>query len=249
MIMRNSVAPAYSRLAVHYDRFVGRCQFVQVQRMFERCVSKHGISFSSAADFGCGSGLFARYLARRWRVPVTAVDRSPHMLGVAVRSTCRLPVTFAMRDYRKLTLPRPVDLITMLSFTLNLEDSAATLDEILDSIWRNLVPGGYWIVDFLTPGQAAVPPPGSRDVQAKVISRQASRFCLRLRIRSRAASIWHEEHHCAHLLSPLDLRDQLERRRFSLVDALDHRSLGDAQQCSPAIVFVVRKPCSADVGL
>ena len=243
--MRLTASPPYSRLAAHYDRFVGYAQFRQARRIFEHIVRRQGLRFSRVADFGCGSGLFARHLASRWRVPIYAIDRSPEMLGIAARRCRWLPCTFLLRDYRSLRLPRPVDLITMLSFTLNLEDSAANLPEILDSVWRNLLPGGSWIIDFLTPRQPVTPPPDSVCAQARVLSRSRGCFCLGIRTHSPRPAVRQEERHCARLLPPLELRDQLDRHGFVLIDALDHATLGPAQPASPALVFVARKPSRA----
>ena len=240
--MRPSAAPPYSSLAARYDRFVGHAQFHQVRRIFEHCVRRHGLRFSRAADLGCGSGLFAQHLASRWGVHVYAVDRSPQMLGIAARRCRLLPCTLLLHDFRHLVLPKPVDLITMFSFTLNLEESATALSEILDSVWRNLSPGGCWIVDFLTPRQFVTPPLDNSDAEARILSQSRDRFCLKISIRSPRHSTRQVERHCARLLSPVDLRNQFERRGFVLIDALDHANLGPAQHLSPALVFVVRKP-------
>ena len=240
--MRPSAVPPYSSLAPRYDRFVGHAQFHQVRRIFEHCVRRHALRFSRVADLGCGSGLFARHVASRWGVPVYAVDRSPQMLGIAARRCCRLPCTLLLRDFRHLVLPETVDLITMFSFTLNLQESAAALSEILDSVWRNLSPGGCWIVDFLTPRQSVTLPPDNSDAKVRILSQSQERFCLAITIRSRNCSTRQVERHCARLLSPVELRNQFDRRGFVLIDALDHADLGPAQHVSPALVFVVRKP-------
>jgi ubiquinone/menaquinone biosynthesis C-methylase UbiE len=240
--MRPSAALPYSSLATRYDRFVGHAQFHQVRRIFEHCVRRHALRFSRVADLGCGSGLFARHLASRWGVPVYAVDRSPQMLGIAARRCRRLPCTLLLRDFRHLVLPETVDLITMFSFTLNLQESAPALSEILDSVWRNLSPGGSWIVDFLTPRQSVTPSPDKSDVETRILSQGPGRFCLEISVRSPRCSTRQVERHCARLLSPVELRNQFDRHGFGLIDALDHANLGPAQHLSPAMVFVVCKP-------
>ena len=242
MIMRPSTVRPYSSLATRYDRFVGHAQFHQVRRIFEHCVRRHALRFSCVADLGCGSGLLARHLASRWGVPVYAVDRSPQMLGIAARRCRRLPCTLLLRDFRHLVLPETVDLITMFSFTLNLQESAAALSEILDSVWRNLSPGGSWIVDFLTPRQSATPPSSRSGPRVHVLCHGRGRFCLEIGILPHRGSGWQVERHCARLLSPVELRRQFDRHGFVLIDALDQANLGPAQHFSPALVFVVRKP-------
>jgi SAM-dependent methyltransferase len=237
-----SIALPYSQLAAHYDEFVGHAQFRQVRRIFDHCVRAHGLRFSRVADFGCGTGLFAQYLASRWCACVYAIDRSPQMLGIARRRCQGLRCRFLLSDFRDLTLPHPVDLITMFSFTLNLAESAQVLAQVVDNVWHNLLPGGFWILDFLTPRRPAAFAPHADFTQLRFLPRKPGHFCLRIRIRWPRRRGRHEELHCARLLAPVELRDQLDRRGFVLVDALDATTLGPPQHASPALVFVVRKP-------
>jgi predicted TPR repeat methyltransferase len=58
------VARPYSELAATYDATLGVPIFVGTRRAFEELVIRYGIDFRSAADIGCGTGLFARYLNR-----------------------------------------------------------------------------------------------------------------------------------------------------------------------------------------
>src|SRR4030095_8338141 len=105
-------ARPYSELAPRYDTALGISNFIGTRAAFEALVRRYGIQFRSAADVGCGTGLFACYLSRCWGVPVFAVDRSPEMLRVAVRNCPDLNVCFLQQDIRCLRLPCVVDLIT-----------------------------------------------------------------------------------------------------------------------------------------
>lgn len=235
-----SAAQPYTRLAAHYDEFVGHAQFCQARRIFEHCERAHGLTFSRVADLGCGTGLFAQYVASNWGVPVYAVDRSSEMLRVAANRHPRCSCILLLCDYKKLMLREPVDLITMFSFTLNLADSKTDVLQTLDSIWRNLSPGGSCILDFLTPSllDDQLPPKSGGRLQATC--QRVRRFCLDIKAPSRKGK-WLERH-CARLLPPIPLHDQLVLRGFQLIDALDHATLGPARQSSPALVFVLRKP-------
>ena len=105
-------APPYSQLASAYDIALGIPNFIGTRAAFERLVRRYDILSHSAADVGCGTGLFACYLNQCWGVPVFAVDRSPEMLDVA-RCNCTSPnVSFLLQDIRCLRLPCSVDLIT-----------------------------------------------------------------------------------------------------------------------------------------
>jgi SAM-dependent methyltransferase len=164
------------------------------------------------------------------------------MLEVARRRCRGLRCRFLLRDFRDLTLPHRVDLITMFSFTLNLAESAHVLAQVVDNVWRNLLPGGYWILDFLTPPRSVAFAPRTDFTQRRFRSRKGGKLCLRICISWTSRKGRHEEVHCAWPLAPVELRDQLDRRGFVLVDALDATTPGPPQHPSPALVFVVHKP-------
>lgn len=145
------LAPPYGLLAAAYDDVIGRDFFERVRRVFEHLVGRHRIGFSSAADLGCGTGLFARYLNSLWRVPVFGVDSSPAMLRVA-SSNCRdADVTLLRQDIRRLRLPRRVDLVTANFDTLNHLVDDGELPALFRRVYDHLHPGGHFIFDFITP--------------------------------------------------------------------------------------------------
>ena len=107
--MLRTVRP-YAELAEAYNGALGFSTFRAIRSLFERLADRHAIRFRSAADLGCGTGLFACFLATRFGVPVYGVDRSREMLAVA-RRRCRAPcVQFSQQDIRRFRLPSPVDL-------------------------------------------------------------------------------------------------------------------------------------------
>ncbi len=146
-----SSGSTYARLAPHYDRLIGRGFFAGVRLAFERLVRRYGIRFGSVADLGCGTGLFACYLSRRWRVPVLGVDRSGAMLRVAARNCAGRPVRFLRQDLRRLALPRRVDLATANFDTLNHLLQPDELSVVLRRVRASLRPGGHFIFDLITP--------------------------------------------------------------------------------------------------
>src|SRR5207244_7834294 len=113
------LASPYSLLADAYDDIVGRNFFHLIRRAFESIIARHRIDFSSVADLGCGTGLFARYLNALWHVPVFAIDASPAMLRVAAANCRNANVTLLRQDIRRLLLPRRVDLVTANFDTVN----------------------------------------------------------------------------------------------------------------------------------
>ena len=145
------LTPPYGLLAAAYDDVIGRDFFERVRRVFEHLIGRHRIGFSSAADLGCGTGLFARYLNSLWRVPVFGVDVSPAMLRVAA-SNCRdTNVTLLRQDIRHLRLPQRVDLVTANFDTLNHLINDGELPVLFQHVYDHLRPGGHFIFDFITP--------------------------------------------------------------------------------------------------
>ncbi|MBZ5701861.1 MAG: methyltransferase domain-containing protein [Acidobacteriia bacterium] len=143
----------YSRLARSYDAALGVPNFLRTRHAFRFLVRRYAIRFRSAADLGCGTGLFARYLAACWRVPVFAVDRSREMLRVARGNCCGSAVQFLEQDIRCLRLPQPVDLITANFDTLNHLVHRDEVRRLFCRVAENLRPGGWFIFDFVTPCQ------------------------------------------------------------------------------------------------
>jgi SAM-dependent methyltransferase len=143
----------YRSLAQIYDLMSGRSDFLRTRRIFERLVHRHAISFRSAVDVGCGTGLFACYLNRRWGVPVFGVDQSPEMLAVARGNCPNLDVCFLRQDFRYLCLPWSVELATANSCTLNHVMQRDQLRETFSAIHENLRPGSYFIFDLITDRQ------------------------------------------------------------------------------------------------
>jgi SAM-dependent methyltransferase len=143
----------YSQIAPFYDCTVGISFFLRVQRAFSKLVPLYGIRFCSAADIGCGTGLFACYLNKCWGVPVYAVDRSLEMLRQA---RCNCPsggVCFLQQDIRCLALPSGVDLITANFDTLNHLNAPQDLRRAFKRVAVNLRPSGHFYFDILTPCQ------------------------------------------------------------------------------------------------
>src|SRR5947208_15510074 len=102
----------YTEIAPGYDCTLGVPFFLQVRDSFEKLAQQYCIHFCSAADLGCGTGLFACYLNLYWGVPVYGVDNSAAMLRQAYRNCRSANVCLLQQDIRCLALPTQVDLIT-----------------------------------------------------------------------------------------------------------------------------------------
>jgi len=149
--LAHNVKRPYSELASAYDQTIGWPAFHSSRRAFESLARRYGFRFRSAADIGCGTGLFARYLSECWSAPVWAVDISPEMLRVARRNCLGANVGLLRQDIRCLRLPTPVDLVTSNFDALNHLTGEGDLRVAFHRIAENLRPGGHLYFDLVTP--------------------------------------------------------------------------------------------------
>jgi trans-aconitate methyltransferase len=233
-----------------YDATLGVPFFVDARRAFEVLVRRYGINFRSAADLGCGTGLFARYLNRHWGVPTVGVDRSPEMLAIAMRNCTDCEVSLLQQDIRCLRLPRPVDLVTANFDTLNYLLSGPDLRLALRRIYENLRPGGYFIFDLITPCQCC----GAYLVRMRRLAGTAfeprqrilwdsvRRLLFTTIIFQKPGSLTViSESHVERAYSPLQVAQWLKAAGFVIRDILDARTLRVATECPARIIVVAQK--------
>ncbi len=234
-----------------YDATLGVSSFVGTRRAFEEIVRRYGVNFRSAADIGCGTGLFARYLSRCWGVPTFAVDRSPAMLAIAMRNCKGCEVGLLQQDIRCLQLLQPVDLVTANFDTLNYLLNGPDLRQTFQRIYESLRRGGYFIFDLITPCQ----PKNSYLVRMKRLPGTA--FEPRQQIlwdglrrllfttiffQKPDSSALVSECHVERAYGPLQVARWLEVAGFVIRDILDARTLRIATGCPPRIIIVAQKP-------
>jgi SAM-dependent methyltransferase len=243
------VAP-YSQLAAAYDQALGIHSFVRARRAFEAAARRYRVRFNSAADVGCGTGLFACYLARCWKANVFGVDRSREMLAVAACRCRDGNVRFLRQDIRCLRLPCPVDLVTANFDTVNHLVTRSDLALAFRRIADNLRPGGHFVFDVITRGRPAVRPVA---------------FVRRLRARGRALFqrirwdprrgllsivIVHRwprpappsvELHVERAYTPEEVGRALLDSGFVVRGVFDAMSLRDPGACPPRLLVVAQK--------
>jgi len=254
--MINTIAPVhrfarpYSRLAATYDTALGVSNFIGTRAAFEALVRRYGIGFRSAADIGCGTGLFVCYLNRCWGVPVFGVDRSPEMLQVALQNCPDKRVSFLMQDIRCLCLPCPVDLITANFDTMNHLLTELDLRLAFRRIWENLRPEGHFIFDLITPCQ----PLGGAQTYIRRLgsgSRKAvqhirwnpwqrilSIFVVMDSPSSKASTL---EAHRERAYFPAEVSRWLMDAGFIIREIHDAATLRMATGCPPRIIVIARK--------
>ncbi len=244
-------APPYSLFAGIYDSFIGKDFFALMRDIFERIIRRHRIGFSSVADLGCGTGLFARYLNSRWRVPVFGVDLSPAMLRVAMVNCRNTGVTLLRQDIRRLRLPQRVDLVTANFDTLNHLVEDGDVRALFQRVYQHLNSGGYFIFDFITPCN---PPRGIRTYRTplrtgfeRVIQRirwlpGRRMFLSHVAFSGPTPACSRLELHRERAYSPQQVAMWLMDAGFVLREVLDGATLRMAGSCSPRIVIVAQKP-------
>jgi SAM-dependent methyltransferase len=206
--------------------------------------------FHSAADVGCGTGLFACYLNQCWGVPVFGVDRSPEMLAVATRNCANANVCFLQQDIRCLRLPCPVDLITANFDTMNHLLTAPELRLAFRRIWENLRAGGHFIFDLITPcqplggGQTYIRRLGSgsrkaaQHIRWNPWQRILSIFVV---MDSPSSKVSMLEAHRERAYSPVEVGRWLMDAGFTIRGVHDAATLRIATGCSPRIIVIARK--------
>ena len=243
-------ARPYSELAPAYDSALGISNFIGTRAAFETLVRRYGIQFRSAADIGCGTGLFACYLSQCWGVPVFGVDRSPEMLAVATRNRTSLNVCFLQQDIRCLRLPCPVDLITANFDTMNHLLTEFDLRLAFRRIWENLRPGGHFIFDLITPCQ----PLSGAQTYTRRLGSGSRKAVQRIRwnpgqkvlsivviIRSPSSKVSTLEAHRERAYSPVEVGRWLMDEGFLIRGVHDAATLRMATGCPQRILVIVRK--------
>jgi len=245
------VVPPYSKLAETYDIGLGIPFFVRTRIAFENLVQRYGICFRTAADLGCGTGLFACYLSQCWCVPVFAVDRSPAMLQMARRNCRDSNICFLQQDIRQLCLPHPVDLITANFDTMNHLLNGCDLKAAFQRIHANLRPGGHFIFDLLTHRQ---PSHIARGIIIRLRAKAGREFLQQIQwfpwqrllsilaiLRFSSSMPPKIEVHKERLYSPEATRRWLQETGFMIRGIHDAATLREATSCPSRVIIVVKR--------
>ena len=240
----------YSSFAANYDGTVGLPFFLRTRSAFETLIRRFRISFRTAADIGCGTGLFARYLNRVWRVPVVGVDQSQDMLRIANRNCHGTRVCLLRQDIRALRLPHRVDLITCNFDTLNHLVDDGDLARTFVRVYDNLNAGGHFIFDMVMQcrplGNVSRYKRRFRSSQREVMQQvrwEPSRKLLSIAvsIRSRNSPSTITELFRERAYSAREIGRALLNAGFVIRGIHDAATLDDVTECPPRIIVVARK--------
>jgi SAM-dependent methyltransferase len=239
----------YDAIAPSYDAALGRASLGRAVALLRHVIKRYGIAFRSAADLGCGTGLFAAYLARRWRIPVYAIDRSPAMLREALRNGSSRHVVLMRQDVRALTLPRPVDLMTANFDALNYILHPADLMGTFRRVHRGLRPGGHFVFDVVTdrlPWRAARPyarrlPGPAGGLSQRLVWDPVQRLIATTLTRGLGRRGQAVEQHLQRAYPASEVVRLLRQAGFSVPAVLDAATGGHAGSDCPRILVVARR--------
>lgn len=240
----------YAGIASNYDVALGRLRLRQTVFTLRDVIRRYGIAFRSAADIGCGTGLFAAHLARFWGIPVFAVDRSVAMLREALRNGSAPHVHLLCQDIRRLCLPRPVDLITANFDTLNHIVSPSDLMATFRRVRANLRQGGHFVFDLVTDRQPwnigrlyerRLPARGCQVVQRIAWDPFRRLIFIALIQRWLGRGVSTVERHVERAYATVDIVRWLREAGFFIRAVLDAATLGQAHRGSSRIVVVARR--------
>lgn len=237
----------YVALSSVYDATVGVPFLRRARRAFLRLARRFGISPRCAADLGAGTGLFASWLARRYRIPVFAVERSRPMLAVGTaRRADFIPV---LQDIRALALPTRVDLMTANCDTINHLLTPDDVRRAFRAIARNLSPRGYFIFDLITSSQLPSCPRTvtfrqRRGWMTQRVLFEPLRRLLRVTVRifSRRRARIVTERHTERVYRLTEVARWLTEARLTVRGVFDAATLDPVTTRLPArVVFVVQR--------
>jgi SAM-dependent methyltransferase len=212
-------------------------------------LKRNGISEGLVVDLGCGSGLWARELAKA-RYRVLGIDISEAMIAIARK---RVPnAEFRVASMLSVEIPS-CSAVTSISECLNyLFDSRRdekTLVPLFRRVYDALTPGGVFIFDIAEPGQLKSGTPAKGFTEGKdwmvLVEKEEDqeRAVLTRRITSFRKKGTHyrrsDEVHCQRLFKSTEVAIELRRIGFRVRVS---RSYGQYQLPPAHAAFVARKP-------
>lgn len=98
-------------------------------------------------DYGCGPGMVANRIARRYDIRVIAVDPSAEMLAIASKRYCHPRITYRQIWDNRLDFVADGSMdVAMSCFVFIVQPSRDQLRAIAAEVWRVLRPGGRFVV-------------------------------------------------------------------------------------------------------
>lgn len=200
-------------------------------------------------DLGCGSGLWARELAKA-HYQVLGIDISESMIEIA---RTRVPeAEFRVESLFKADIPSCKAVTSIgecFNYLFDPDSDRKTLLKLFDRIYDALTPGGVFIFDIVEPGQVeqGTPTRGftEREDWVVLVEKEEEQGLLTRRIITfRKVGEYYrrdEEVHCQQLYQATDLAEELRQLGFQaeIMHSYDQYALPKARAA-----IVARKPTS-----
>ncbi|TYS59529.1 class I SAM-dependent methyltransferase [Sutcliffiella horikoshii] len=101
-------------------------------------------------DLCCGSGRHSRWLANRSH-QVTGIDLSLVLLEEARKASEKEAIVYERADMREIAYKEEFDVVVNLFTSFGYFDEDEENEKVLKKVYEALVPGGYFLFDFLNP--------------------------------------------------------------------------------------------------
>ena len=151
---------AYDFLALHYNDWQQDFDEDKRTRYLKRLINKHSTSCfrqkktseQLLCDLGCGTGKTIVSFAADGYSAV-GIDISELMLNIAAETAdcMNVSVVFSRQDICSFSLPEPAAIIFCLMDTVNHLTAEKNLLRFFRRVNREMLPGGLFIFDFVTP--------------------------------------------------------------------------------------------------
>ncbi len=141
----------YEAYAAIYDR-TGQSRFgTRLARITLDWLKAHGMEIESVLDLATGTGAAALVFAGTG-LPTTGIDRSAAMLeqAAANAAVAGLRITFDQQDMRSFAIPDAVTLVTAYFDSVNYLVDDDDVRATFNSVFRALLPGGWFVFDLNT---------------------------------------------------------------------------------------------------
>lgn len=139
-----------------YPYMFDEARFAQAEQHVEQIIALSGVSGGAVLDLCCGPGRHSIELARKG-FTVTAVDRSPFLLGQAKERAATLPIEFVEADMREFVRPAAFDLVVNLFTSFGYFETREQDLGVLRNIRASLKPGAALLIDIFGKEQIALP--------------------------------------------------------------------------------------------
>lgn len=168
----------YSVLAPYYDVLMQDVDYEAWADYLDEIIQLHHPEAVHVHEIACGTGSMALSIEGMGCYTVSGSDRSTHMVHIALGKARRMgkSVSFERQDFRDLNLELPVDVIYCVFDSVNYLLNESGVENLFESVCRNLKEDGLLVFDFTTPSHSLE---AAGRLNGEIMDLQADRFAIR----------------------------------------------------------------------